>query len=125
MNVKRLCCVAMLCTVLGVFSGATAWAGAFDAPETSSPQKVVDGMANKAARGLANLTTGWIEFPKQIYQTYNQQGGTKGALVGPIKGIGMALVRTAAGLGELVTFFVAYPGFYEPYFEPEFVWEKE
>jgi hypothetical protein len=37
----------------------------------------------------------------------------------------MMLVRTVAGAGELLTFFVAYPGFYDPYFDPGFVWEKE
>ena len=125
MDVKRFCCVAMLCAVLGALPRATAWAKAYDAVETSSPQKVVDGMANKAVRGMANVTTGWLEFPKQIYLTSTEDGAVKGILVGPIKGLGMTLVRTVAGLGELATFFVASPGFYDPYFDPAFVWQKE
>jgi len=30
-----------------------------------------------------------------------------------------------SGAGELMTFFVAYPGFYEPYLDPAYVWKKE
>ncbi len=125
MGVKRLICAVAICWTLGTLSGPLAWGGAYDSNENSSPQKIVDAMANKAARGMANVTTGWLEFPKQIYLTYNEEGAAKGILVGPLKGLGMTLVRTFSGVGELVTFFVAYPGFYDPYFEPAFVWQKE
>ncbi|HEY6873374.1 MAG TPA: exosortase system-associated protein, TIGR04073 family [Geobacteraceae bacterium] len=108
-----------------MFSGTLAWADPYESNENSSPQKVVDGMANKAARGMANVATGWLELPKQIYLTYSEDGATKGLIVGPLKGIGMTIVRTFSGVGELATFFVAYPGFYDPYFEPPFVWQKE
>jgi hypothetical protein len=37
----------------------------------------------------------------------------------------MTLVRTFSGAGEALTFFVAYPGFYDPYFDPAYVWQKE
>ncbi len=93
--------------------------------DSSSPQEVVDGMANKLVRGVANIGTGWLEFPKQIYLTFKDEGVAKGMTVGPIKGVGMTLVRTIAGVGETATFFMAYPGFYEPYFDPAYVWEKE
>jgi putative exosortase-associated protein (TIGR04073 family) len=45
--------------------------------------------------------------------------------VGPLKGIGMTVVRTVAGAGETATFYLAYPGFYDPYFDPAYVWQKE
>lgn len=93
--------------------------------ETASPQEIVDGMANKLVRGVANIGTGWLEFPKQIYLTFREEGVAKGLTVGPIKGIGMTLVRTGAGVGETATFFMAYPGFYDPYFDPSYVWQKE
>ena len=125
MNLRRLFLAGALCWTLGTFSGSVVWAGPYDTNENSSPQKVVDGMANKAVRGVANITTGWLEFPKQIYLTYNEDGAAKGILVGPLKGLGMTLVRTFSGVGELATFFVAYPGFYDPYFEPAYVWQKE
>jgi putative exosortase-associated protein (TIGR04073 family) len=93
--------------------------------EDASPQDVVDGMANKAARGVANVATGWLEFPKQIYITSKEEGYGKGLTVGTLKGVGMTLVRTAAGVGELFTFFVAYPGFYDPFIDPSYAWQKE
>jgi putative exosortase-associated protein (TIGR04073 family) len=85
----------------------------------------VNGMMTKAARGITNVATGWVELPKQIYTTSKVDGTARGIFIGPFKGMGMMLVRTVAGAGELLTFFVAYPGFYDPYFDPGFVWEKE
>jgi len=85
----------------------------------------VDGMANKLVRGVANVGTGWLEFPKQIVVTYREEGLAKGMTIGPIKGIGMTLVRTVSGAGEALTFFIAYPGFFEPFFDPAYVWQKE
>lgn len=93
--------------------------------DDASPQQIVDGIANKIVRGVANIGTGWLEFPKQIYLTYKEEGVVKGMTVGPIKGVGMTLIRTVAGAGEVLTFFVAYPGFFDPYFDPTYVWEKE
>jgi putative exosortase-associated protein (TIGR04073 family) len=93
--------------------------------DDASPQEIVDGMSNKVARGVANVATGWLEFPKQIYITSKEEGYAKGIFVGPVKGLGMTLVRTAAGIGETFTFFLAYPGFYDPLFYPSYVWQKE
>lgn len=93
--------------------------------DDASPQEIVTGMTNKAVRGLANATTGWVEFPKQIYQTSQEEGIARGIFVGPLKGIGMMLVRTVGGMGEFATFFLAYPGFYDPYFDPPYAWQKE
>lgn len=93
--------------------------------DNSPPQEVVAGMSNKFVRGVANVATGWMEFPKQIVITFKDDGIAKGIFVGPLKGVGMTLVRTVSGVGEIVTFFHPFPGFYEPYFEPEYVWEKE
>ncbi|MBU5635420.1 exosortase system-associated protein, TIGR04073 family [Geomonas sp. Red69] len=93
--------------------------------DTASPQEVVDGMANKLVRGVANIATGWLELPKQIYLTCKEEGAAKCVTVGPIKGIGMTLVRTASGVGETATFFLAYPGFYDPYLDPAYAWQKE
>ena len=93
--------------------------------DDASPQEVVDGMANKVARGVTNVATGWLEIPKQIYLTCKEDGYAKGLTIGPLKGLGMSLVRTAAGVGETFTFVLAYPGFYDPFFDPSYVWQKE
>lgn len=93
--------------------------------EEYSPQEVVDGMATKGVRGTANILTGWLEFPKQIYLTTQEDGWPRGTVIGPLKGIGMAIVRTVSGALELCTFFSPYPGFYKPYLNPPYVWQKE
>ncbi len=116
---------AVLLGILTAFHPERAVAEEYRSFENSSPQEVVDGMANKVARGIANVGTGWLEFPKQIYVTYNEDGPAQGILVGPLKGIGMMLVRTVTGVAETLTFFVPFPGFYDPYFEPAYVWQKE
>ncbi len=105
--------------------GMLAGADSYRTIATSSPQEVVNGMANKAGRGMANMTTGWLELPKQIYVTSKEDGIPQGILLGPLKGLGMTVVRTVAGVGEFLTFFVAYPGFYDPYFDPPYVWQSE
>jgi putative exosortase-associated protein (TIGR04073 family) len=97
----------------------------FKDPESSTPQEVVGAMSHKLVRGIANVATGWVEFPKQIYLTYRDEGPASGTFVGPLKGIGMTVARTVTGVGEALTFFVPYPGFFDPYFEPTYVWQKE
>jgi hypothetical protein len=37
----------------------------------------------------------------------------------------MTLLRTVGGVAEFMTFFMSYPGFYDPYFDPAYVWKKE
>lgn len=119
--------------MLTIIAGLVAWmitavpatADSYKSIDTASAQETVDCMAAKGVRGAANLLTGWVEIPKQIYSTGETDGWLRGAVVGPFKGIGMAVVRTVSGAGELATFFVAYPGFYDSWIEPRFVWQNE
>ncbi len=93
--------------------------------DNATPQEVADGMGSKLARGFANAATGLGELPKQIYYTTKEDGWGKGLFVGPLKGIVMTLTRTVSGVVEVFTFFVPYPGFYDPLFDPAYVWQKE
>lgn len=126
MPVKRFLLMMVLAFTLCIL-GTEQQALALGAPtiDDASPQEVVDGMSNKLARGVANLATGWLEFPKQIYYTCKDEGFVKGLTVGPIKGVGMTLGRTVFGASEAITFFVASPGFYDPLFDPPYVWQNE
>jgi putative exosortase-associated protein (TIGR04073 family) len=125
MEMKRLLSAVLIGCAMVMTQAAVAGADSYRTIENSSPQEVVDGIATKAVRGLANVTTGWLEFPKQIYLTYKEDGAAKGIFVGPLKGMGMTLVRSVTGVSEFLTCFVAYPGFYDPYFDPAYVWQKE
>jgi putative exosortase-associated protein (TIGR04073 family) len=92
---------------------------------SSDPQEVLEGMSHKFVRGIASTATGIGELPKQIYLTTVNEGGFAGATIGPLKGIGMFLVRTVTGVIEVATFFFPLPGFYDPIIYPEYVWQKE
>ena len=116
----------LLISCVFIIAQASAYgADVYRSIDNSSPQDVVDGMASKAGRGIANMTTGWLELPKQIYTTSKEDGAVKGIFIGPLKGLGMTLLRTIGGVGELMTFYMSYPGFYDPFFDPAYVWQKE
>ncbi|MCX5686034.1 MAG: exosortase system-associated protein, TIGR04073 family [Candidatus Omnitrophica bacterium] len=81
-------------------------------------------MGKKIYRGLANIITGWIELPKNIYDTSVEDNPLSGLTIGLAKGVGMTIVRTGAGVYETVTFPFPIPEGYAPVLEPEFVFNK-
>jgi putative exosortase-associated protein (TIGR04073 family) len=115
--------VVLLCLLGLVLVCGSARADSYRKVDDASAEEIVAGMSGKAARGLVNVATGWLEFPRQIYLNYHDHGPVQGALVGPFMGIGMMVTRTAAGALELFTFYLAYPGFFDPYLEPRYVWD--
>jgi putative exosortase-associated protein (TIGR04073 family) len=80
--------------------------------------------AKKLGRGLANILTGWVELPKNIYETSVEENVLSGLTMGLAKGIGMTIVRTGAGVYETVTFPFPIPEDYQPVLEPEFVFNN-
>lgn len=78
----------------------------------------------KLGRGLVNILTGWIELPKNIYETSVESNPLAGITIGLAKGVGMTVVRTGAGIYETVTFPFPLPQEYKPILEPEYVLEK-
>lgn len=90
--------------------------------EGQQPEAIAEKMAFKLVRGVANVTTSIVEVPKQTYQTVRDRGSV-GYVVGPIKGVGMALYRLVVGVTETVFFLVPQPGYYDPMMEPEYVWQ--
>ena len=81
--------------------------------------------AKKLGRGIANILTGWVEIPKNIYNTSIEMNPLVGLTVGTAKGIGMSIVRTGAGVYELITFPFPIPEDYMPILEPEFVFQTD
>ena len=75
----------------------------------------------KLIRGLANIFTGWVELPKNIYESSVEDNIFAGLTIGLAKGVGMTIVRTGAGIYETITFPFPIPEDYEPVLEPEYV----
>ena len=75
----------------------------------------------KLGRGLANTLTGWVELPKNVYNTSKEDNAFAGMTLGLAKGAGMTLVRTGAGIYEIATFPFPLPEDYKPILEPEYV----
>lgn len=81
-------------------------------------------MSQKFMRGVVNLSTGWVEIPRQIYVVGANEGWVRGVLRGPFDGIGMFFARTVAGAVEVATFPVPLPT-YQPMITPTYAWESE
>ena len=63
----------------------------------------------KFARGMINITTGFIELPKTFSQTVAKRDLLTGTGYGSAHGAANAVRRTAAGAFEMGTFFVPLP----------------
>lgn len=78
-------------------------------------------MGKKLFRGVINIASGWVELPKNVYVIGMEQNFASGMVIGVPKGILMAVVRTAAGIYDTLTFPIAFPKDYKPVLKPEFV----
>jgi len=76
----------------------------------------------KAGRGLAALTTPFLEIPGNIVETSERKGPLAGWTEGLAIGLGMAIVRPAVGAYELVSAPFPAPANFEPVLEPEYPW---
>lgn len=89
--------------------------------EENTPVK----MGKKLGRGVVNVATGWLELPKNIYTTTTETNPAMGVTYGTLKGLGMTVVRTVAGVYDAVTFLLPVPRDYKPVMKPEFVFTEE
>ncbi len=78
----------------------------------------------KLGRGLSNTLTGFVEIPKKVIMISKNDNPLMGLTWGFVKGTGVGLLRTAAGVYETVTFPIPAPADYEPIIQPEFVFEE-
>lgn len=86
-------------------------------PRAASAQDPV----RKLSRGVANMFTGVFEIPDNIGKAYKDESLVIALSYGLFKGIGMALLRTIAGVYETVTCAIPFPDNYVPLMEPEFL----
>ena len=90
----------------------------------STPSYAQDAF-KKLGRGVVNTFTGWLEVPKGIVDESQASNVFSGLTIGTIKGLGLGLVRTGAGIYEALTFPFPIPEGYEPIVRPEFVYSED
>lgn len=78
--------------------------------------------ARKFGRGLAGMTTSFLEVPGNMVAETRARGVAEGLPVGFFKGLGMIIVRTPVGVYETVTAPFPAPDDYRPIIRPEYPW---
>ena len=78
---------------------------------------------DKLGRGLAGMTTGFMELPGNIVAESRERGAAAGWTIGFAKGLGMIPVRELVGVYEFVTSPIPVPEDYQPVLSPEYPWE--
>ncbi|MDD5580642.1 MAG: exosortase system-associated protein, TIGR04073 family [Methylobacter sp.] len=73
------------------------------ADELSPHQSYGDKVGLKTINAFANLTTGWLEIPKNIINTTNQSNFFYGVFGGLLKGIVNTAGRMGVGIADLIT----------------------
>jgi len=76
----------------------------------------------KAGRGLAAMTTGFLEVPGNMVEQTREHGAGMGIPLGFVFGLGKIVIRELVGVYEFVTSPFAAPAGYVPIIEPEFPW---
>jgi len=80
------------------------------------------GAPRKFGRGLAGMTTSFLEVPGNMVAETRQRGAAEGLPIGFFKGLGMIVVRTPVGVYETVTAPFPAPEGYRPIIRPEYPW---
>jgi putative exosortase-associated protein (TIGR04073 family) len=78
--------------------------------------------ARKAGRGLAAMTTSFLEVPGNMVAESRERGPGMGMPLGFVFGLGKIVVRVLVGVYEFVSSPFEAPAGFEPIIEPEFPW---
>ncbi len=79
--------------------------------------------ARKAGRGLAAMTTGFLEVPGNMVVATREQGPAMGLPLGFVLGLGKLVVRELVGVYEFVSAPFEAPAGFQPIIDPEYPWE--
>jgi len=82
---------------------------------------------SKFARGLVNVSVGWVEIPRQMVkvkeaENHEISGELAGVTWGPLKGFAYFLGRAIVGSYEVVTFLIPT---YKPLIRPEYIFADD
>src|SRR5207244_1998899 len=76
----------------------------------------------KFLRGLAGMTTAFLEVPGNMVAETDARGAGEGIPLGFAKGVGMIVPRVLVGVWEFVSAPFELPSGYRPILRPEFPW---
>ena len=77
---------------------------------------------HKLGRGLAGMTTAFLEVPGNMVAESNRRGPAVGVPVGFAIGCGMIVPRVLVGVYEFVSAPIPAPPGYRPILSPEYPW---
>jgi putative exosortase-associated protein (TIGR04073 family) len=76
----------------------------------------------KFLRGLAGMTTAFLEVPGNMVAETDARGAAEGVPLGFAKGLGMIVPRVLVGVWEFLSAPFELPADYRPILRPEFPW---
>ena len=79
--------------------------------------------ARKAGRGLASMTTGFLEIPGNMVAESRKHGAGAGVPLGFVFGLGKLVIRELVGVYEFLSAPFEAPAGFKPIIEPEFPWD--
>jgi putative exosortase-associated protein (TIGR04073 family) len=79
--------------------------------------------ARKAGRGLAAMTTGFLEIPGNMVAESRKHGAGAGIPIGFVFGLGKLVIRELMGVYEFLSAPFEAPAGFKPIIEPEFPWD--
>jgi putative exosortase-associated protein (TIGR04073 family) len=103
--------------VLTVFSFSNAYARSPDVQSSTGYTA-----AKKFGRGLAGMTTGFLEIPGNIVKE-TQAKGAVGFPIGLATGLGMTVTRELVGVYEFISAPFPVPSGFRPILTPEYPWD--
>lgn len=109
---------ASLIALMFVLSAGSAFAGADD---SSRQQSDISKMGHKLGRGVTNIVTCWLEWPRSVATEWSKTDPVSGLIVGTAKGFAWGFARLASGVYETITFPFPVPPNYATIIEPEFI----
>jgi len=77
----------------------------------------------KAGRGLAAMTTGFLEIPGNMVAESRDRGAGAGIPLGFVFGLGKLVIRELVGVYEFLSSPFEAPAGFKPIIEPEFPWD--
>jgi len=97
-----------------------AFIGALSAPTLGQAAEYT--AARKFGRGVAAMTTGFLEIPGNMVAETREHGAGAGIPLGFVFGLGKLVVRELVGVYEFLSAPFEAPAGFRPIIEPEFPW---